>query len=192
MQDSQIVFPKFSRYSRSPVLIPRIKSRVKRTMSQMAFLGMDDLRGQRHFKAGARYCAQLFYYSRRRGPEEKFFCPRLDIFLTKVTVLAYMNIMNNKYMQERLEKAARCLKVLAHPIRLMIIHLLGEGERSVQELERAVGVSQSSISQHLNLLKDKEILESRRVAQQVFYRLANPRLLDLIGITRELFCKLED
>ncbi len=103
-----------------------------------------------------------------------------------------MNIMNNEYMRERLEKAARCLRVLAHPIRLMIIHLLGEGERSVQELEKAVGVSQSSISQHLNLLKDKEILESRRAAQQVFYRLSNPRLLELTAITRELFCKAED
>jgi DNA-binding transcriptional ArsR family regulator len=103
-----------------------------------------------------------------------------------------MNIMNNGYMKERLEKAARCLKVLAHPIRLMIIHLLGEGERSVQELEKALGVSQSSISQHLNLLKDKEILESRRAAQQVFYRLRTPRLLELTAITRDLFCKPED
>jgi DNA-binding transcriptional ArsR family regulator len=97
--------------------------------------------------------------------------------------------MDNGYMQERLEKASRCLKVLAHPIRLLIIHLLGDGERSVQELEKAVGISQSSISQHLNLLKDKEILESRRVAQQVFYRLRDPRLLELTAITRELFCR---
>lgn len=103
-----------------------------------------------------------------------------------------MNIMNNEYLRERLERAARCLKVLAHPVRLRIIHLLGEGECSVQELERQVGVSQSNISQHLNLLKDKEILESRRVAQQVFYRLKNPRVLELTTITRELFCKLED
>ncbi|HEY9073019.1 MAG TPA: metalloregulator ArsR/SmtB family transcription factor [Desulfobaccales bacterium] len=88
--------------------------------------------------------------------------------------------------------AARCLRVLAHPIRLMIIHVLGQGERSVQDLEREVGVSQSSVSQHLNLLKDREILESRRVAQQVFYRLKNPRMLELTELTRELFCKLED
>jgi DNA-binding transcriptional ArsR family regulator len=102
-----------------------------------------------------------------------------------------MNIMNDEYIRERLEKAARCLKVLAHPIRLMIIHLLGEGELSVQELEKAVGISQSSVSQHLSLLKDKEILESRRVAQQVFYRLRDPRLLQLTAITRELFCKMD-
>jgi len=99
--------------------------------------------------------------------------------------------MDSQYKQERLGKAARCLKVLAHPVRLMIIHLLGDGELSVQELEKAIGVSQSSISQHLNLLKDKEILESRRVAQQVFYRLRDPRLLELTTITRELFCKLD-
>ena len=69
--------------------------------------------------------------------------------------------------------------------------LLGEGELSVQELEKAVGVSQSSVSQHLGLLKDKEILESRRVAQQVFYRLRDARLLQLTAITRELFCRME-
>jgi DNA-binding transcriptional ArsR family regulator len=102
-----------------------------------------------------------------------------------------MNIMINQYNREGLERASRCLKVLAHPVRLMIIHLLGDGELSVQELEKAIGVSQSSVSQHLSLLKDKEILESRRAAQQVFYRLRNPRLLELTAITRELFCKLE-
>ncbi len=97
--------------------------------------------------------------------------------------------MDSKYSQENLGKAGRCLRVLAHPARLLIIHLLGQGERSVQELAKEVGISQSSISQHLNLLKDKDILESRRAAQQVFYRLKNPRLLELATLTRELFCK---
>jgi ArsR family transcriptional regulator len=99
---------------------------------------------------------------------------------------------NNQSRQEKLANAARCLRVLAHPTRLLIIHLLGQGERSVQDLEREVGASQSSVSQHLSLLKDKEILESRRVAQQVFYRLKNPRVLELTALTRELFCKLEE
>ena len=99
--------------------------------------------------------------------------------------------MINGYAKERAERAARCLRVLAHPIRLLIIHLLGEGELSVQELEKVVGISQSSMSQHLGLLKGKEILESRRVAQQVFYRLRDPRILQLTAITRELFCRME-
>lgn len=97
--------------------------------------------------------------------------------------------MNNEYKTERLEKAARCLRTKAHPLRLMIIHLLSEREYSVQELEKELGASQSSISQHLSLLKDKDILASRRSAQQVFYRLHNPRVLDLITLTRELFCR---
>jgi DNA-binding transcriptional ArsR family regulator len=99
--------------------------------------------------------------------------------------------MNNQYIRERLENAARCLKVLAHPTRLLIIHFLGQGELSVQELEKALGISQSNVSQHLGLLKDKEILESRRVAQQVFYRLRDSRLLQLTAIARELFCKVD-
>lgn len=99
--------------------------------------------------------------------------------------------MKDEYLRERLEREARGLKVLAHPTRLLIIQLLGEGERSVQELEKALGLSQSSVSQHLGQLKDKEILESRRVAQQVFYRLRDARLLQLTAITRELFCRTE-
>ncbi|MDI6853648.1 MAG: metalloregulator ArsR/SmtB family transcription factor [Deltaproteobacteria bacterium] len=92
-------------------------------------------------------------------------------------------------LPNRLDKAARCLRVLAHPTRLLIIHLLGEGEKSVQDLEKLVKASQSSVSQHLNLLKDRDILESRRAAQQVFYRLKDPRVLQLTALTRELFCK---
>lgn len=88
-----------------------------------------------------------------------------------------------------MDKAARCLRVLAHPIRLQLIYLLGHGEQSVQELERQVRASQSSVSQHLNLLKDKDIVESRRAAQQVFYRLKDPRVLQLTSLTKELFCK---
>ncbi len=98
-------------------------------------------------------------------------------------------IINNP--KQKLEKAARCLRTLAHPTRLLIIYLLADGERSVQELEKAAGASQSNMSQHLNLLKDKEILASRRVANQVFYRLDNPRMLELTSLTRELFCKQE-
>jgi len=97
--------------------------------------------------------------------------------------------MIKQYKSERLEKAARCLRTMAHPLRLMIIHLLSQREYAVQELEKELGASQSSISQHLSLLKDKEILASRRSAQQVFYRLQNPRMLELISLTRELFCK---
>uniref|UniRef100_A0A7V4G8U1 ArsR family transcriptional regulator n=1 Tax=Desulfobacca acetoxidans TaxID=60893 RepID=A0A7V4G8U1_9BACT len=97
--------------------------------------------------------------------------------------------MKNEDNKKKLENAARCLRVLAHPTRLLIIFLLGQQEHSVQELEREVGASQSNVSQHLSLLKDKDLVESRREGQQVFYRLKDPRLLQLTSLTRELFCK---
>jgi DNA-binding transcriptional ArsR family regulator len=97
--------------------------------------------------------------------------------------------MNDEALGDRLDKAARCLRVLAHPIRLQLIYLLGHGEQSVQELERQVQASQSSVSQHLNLLRDKDIVESRRAAQQVLYRLKDPRVLQLTSLCKELFCK---
>ena len=90
---------------------------------------------------------------------------------------------------ENLAKAARSLRVLAHPTRLRIIQLLGAGELSVHELEKELEASQSSVSQHLNLLKDKDLLESRRQAQQVFYRLKDQRLLKLVSLARELLGK---
>lgn len=92
-------------------------------------------------------------------------------------------------IRPNLSKAARSLRVLAHPTRLRIIQLLGAGELSVQELEKDLDASQSSVSQHLNLMKDQDLLESRRVAQQVFYRVKDPRLLKLISLARELLGK---
>lgn len=91
--------------------------------------------------------------------------------------------------QARLEKAARCLRVLAHPTRLQIIHLLGQKEHSVQELEQEVLASQPRVSQHLTRLRDKDLVESRRVAQQVFYRLKDPRVAQLTALVQELFCR---
>ena len=94
--------------------------------------------------------------------------------------------MDSVYSQNNLAKAARGLRALAHPIRLQILQLLGTGECSVQELERELQASQSSVSQHLNLLKNQDLLESRRVAQQVFYRVKDQRLLKLASLAREL------
>jgi ArsR family transcriptional regulator len=99
-----------------------------------------------------------------------------------------MNFSNQGFFKS-LEKAARYLKVLAHPTRLLLLQLLGEGERSVQELEILLNVPQPSVSQHLNLLKDRDILESRRVGQQNLYRLKDRQILKLVALARELFCK---
>lgn len=87
-----------------------------------------------------------------------------------------------------IEKAARSLKAMSHPIRLKVLCLLGEDELSVQEIVKRVGTSQSNISQHLAILREKSILNTRKDANRVLYRMADPRMLKLIALMREVFC----
>lgn len=92
---------------------------------------------------------------------------------------------------EDIDLAARSLKAMSHPIRLKILCTLSGGEASVQEIVANVGTSQSNISQHLAILREKGILMSRKDANRVYYRVGNPRTLRLIGMMKELFCEVE-
>ncbi|MFZ5498440.1 MAG: ArsR/SmtB family transcription factor [Pseudomonadota bacterium] len=84
--------------------------------------------------------------------------------------------------------AARALKSISHPLRLKILCVVGDREVCVQEIVEAVGTSQSNISQHLAILRDKGILSTRKDANRVYYRVADQRTLQLIGMMREVFC----
>jgi ArsR family transcriptional regulator len=90
---------------------------------------------------------------------------------------------------ERIERASRCLKALAHPTRLKVIALLKDGEKSVGTLEAEIGTSQSNISQHLGLLRAKEILLARREGNQVYYRVRDERLFALLELILEVYCR---
>ena len=90
--------------------------------------------------------------------------------------------------QEHIETAARALKAISHPLRLKILCVVGEQEICVQDIVDAVGTSQSNISQHLAILRDKGVLHTRKDANRVFYRIADTRTLQLIVLMREVFC----
>ena len=87
-----------------------------------------------------------------------------------------------------IERASRSLKAMSHPLRLKILCTLGDQEVSVQEIVEQVGTSQSNISQHLAILRDKGILTCRKDANRVYYRVGDARTLRLIGMMREVFC----
>ncbi len=89
---------------------------------------------------------------------------------------------------EDIERASRSLKAMSHPLRLKILCTLGDEEVSVQEIVEHVGTSQSNISQHLAILRDKGILISRKEANRVYYRVGDSRTLRLVGMMREVFC----
>ena len=90
--------------------------------------------------------------------------------------------------QEHIETAARALKSIAHPLRLKILCVLGDQEACVQDIVDAVGTSQSNISQHLAILRDKGVLVTRKDANRVFYRVGDRRILQLVSMMREVFC----
>jgi len=90
--------------------------------------------------------------------------------------------------REHIETAARALKAISHPLRLNILCVIGDQEVCVQQIVDAVGTSQSNISQHLAILRDKGVLQTRKDANRVFYRVADQRTLQLIVMMREVFC----
>lgn len=92
---------------------------------------------------------------------------------------------------EDIDRAARSLKAMSHPLRLKILCTLGDREVSVQDIVEHVGTSQSNISQHLAILRDKGILASRKDANRVYYRVGDSRTLRLISMMREVFCAAE-
>ncbi|WP_022950639.1 ArsR/SmtB family transcription factor [Leucothrix mucor] len=91
--------------------------------------------------------------------------------------------------EQDIEQASRSLKAISHPLRLKILCVLGTNEVNVQDIVESVGTSQSNISQHLAILRDKGVLGSRKEANKVFYRVADSRTLKLIEMMQEVFCK---
>lgn len=78
--------------------------------------------------------------------------------------------------EEEIDLACRTLKAIAHPLRLKILCVLGAYERTVQEIVNEVGTTQSNVSQHLAILRDKGMLSSRKDANKVYYRIVDTRV----------------
>ncbi|MDE2117800.1 MAG: winged helix-turn-helix transcriptional regulator [Betaproteobacteria bacterium] len=89
---------------------------------------------------------------------------------------------------EDILQASLSVKAIAHPLRLKILCVLGDREVSVQDIVADVGTSQSNISQHLAILRDKGVLVTRKDANRVYYRIGDPRTIKLVGMMREVFC----
>ncbi|MEB4592583.1 metalloregulator ArsR/SmtB family transcription factor [Candidatus Thiothrix sp. Deng01] len=73
---------------------------------------------------------------------------------------------------DNIEAACRSLKAASHPLRLKIMCLLKNTEMTVQDIVDHVGTTQSNVSQHLAIMRDKGLLSSNKVSNRVYYRLA--------------------
>jgi DNA-binding transcriptional ArsR family regulator len=82
---------------------------------------------------------------------------------------------------------AEIFQALAHPTRIAILELLGMGEVSAGELGEKLGVEQANLSQHLAVLRSKQIVVNRKAGNQVFYSLRDPVLNDVLALMRRYF-----
>lgn len=91
-------------------------------------------------------------------------------------------------LQKSADRATSLLKAMSNSSRLLILCQLAEGEKSVGELVRLVGLSQSGLSQHLALLRRKGIVATRREAQSIFYSLASMEAEAVMATLYQVFC----
>jgi len=91
-------------------------------------------------------------------------------------------------LKRKASSAATMLKILANEKRLLVLCNLLEGERSAGELEQLAGLSQSALSQHLARLRAEGIVDFRRDAQRLYYRVVDPRAKSLIQTLYQLYC----
>ena len=92
-------------------------------------------------------------------------------------------------MADNVEQAEQMLKILANKNRLMILCSLQDGEMSVSELNEAVPLAQSALSQHLAALRNAQIVATRRESQTIYYRVVDEYVVSILATLHGLFCK---
>lgn len=85
------------------------------------------------------------------------------------------------------EFKAELFKALAHPTRIRILELLREGEKSVRELQTALALDGSTVSQQLAVLRMRNLVGTRRSGTSIFYRLRDDQVADLLDVARRMF-----
>lgn len=100
----------------------------------------------------------------------------------------------DKKMEEKIfQMHAEVCKSMANSTRLKIMNLLREGEKSVEELRGRLKLPKANLSQHLSILRQRRIVSTRRVGLNIYYKIANPKMLKACDILREvLFEQLKE
>jgi ArsR family transcriptional regulator len=81
---------------------------------------------------------------------------------------------------------AQLFRVLGHPVRIRMLELLSDGERTVGDLQAELSLDSSGTSQHLAALRQQGVLESRRAGTSVYYRIRDPRVTQLLAVAKQL------
>ena len=94
--------------------------------------------------------------------------------------------------EEDIEKATKAVKAMAQALRLKILCVLKNDELPVLEIVKQVGSSQSNISQHIDILRTKDIVESRRDGNKILCKVKDAKILKLVANMQAVFCTSDD
>jgi DNA-binding transcriptional ArsR family regulator len=94
--------------------------------------------------------------------------------------------------EENINKASNALKAMGHPLRLKILCVIGEQELPVMEIVKTVGTTQSNISQHIDILREKEIIVSRREGSKILCKVRDNNILQLMSVMQATFCQIDE
>ncbi len=89
-------------------------------------------------------------------------------------------------MKELFKLQADVCKTMANPVRMEIIYALKEGAKTVSELVEIMDLTKSNVSQHLAVLKSAEMVNTRRDGQNIFYSIANEKIIEACRLMREV------
>jgi len=93
--------------------------------------------------------------------------------------------------EENITKASKALKAMGHPLRLKILCVIGEQELPVMDIVKQVGTTQSNISQHIDILREKDIITSRRDGSKILCKVRDKNILMLMDAMQQTFCAVE-
>ncbi len=108
--------------------------------------------------------------------------------MTTATARASPEALSPEAMAAHADEAAKLLRSLANPHRLMVLCLLGGQELSVGALNEKLALSQSALSQHLAVLRDEGLVATRREGQTIYYSVPDGPALQILEVLQRIYC----
>ena len=101
-------------------------------------------------------------------------------------------VMDIDILRRSADEASRLMKVLSNSDRLLLLCQLALGEKRVGELEELVGIVQPTLSQQLGVLRDENLVSTRREGKNIYYRIDSPQALAVMNVLYEQFCNVPE
>lgn len=105
-----------------------------------------------------------------------------------MTKSSYTNRQRLEQLQQAATEASDLLKVLGNQDRLLLLCQMAQGEYCVSDLEERTGIRQPTLSQQLTILREREMVSTRREGKQIFYSIANRQALAVMQVLYDLYC----